>query len=112
MNLRRLLNTPLGKVFISIMLGLGLATLFRKVCTDKNCIVFNGPIISDFDQKVYQYGNKCYKYTTEQAHCDTTKKIVDITGPVPNDPIAQFAGTSEKTSVPSGSSASFFDFGK
>lgn len=108
MNLRRLLNTPLGTVFISIMLGLGLATLFRKVCTDKNCIVFNGPIISDFDQKIYQYGSKCYKYTTEQAHCDTTKKIVDITGPVPSDPIAQFAEISGTSTTPSASSGSLF----
>ena len=45
MNLRRLLESELGKNIISILLGLGLATLFRKVCTDKNCIRFNGPII-------------------------------------------------------------------
>jgi len=89
MNLKRLLNTPMGITFISIILGLGLATLFRKVCTDKNCIVFNGPIISDFDQKTYQYGNKCFQYSTTQANCDKTKKIIDITGPIPTDPVAQ-----------------------
>lgn len=78
MNLKRLLNTPLGIVFISIILGLGLATLFRKVCNDKNCIKFNGPIISEYDQKIYQYGNKCYKYNTTQTNCDKSKKIIDI----------------------------------
>ena len=45
MNFKRLINTSLGKIIISIMLGLGLATLFRKVCKDKNCITFKGPIL-------------------------------------------------------------------
>ena len=35
MNFKRLINTALGKIIISIMLGLGLATLFRKVCKDR-----------------------------------------------------------------------------
>ena len=38
MHLKRLLNTYTGKMMISILLGLGLATLFRKACNDKNCI--------------------------------------------------------------------------
>ena len=51
MNFKRLLNTPFGIIIISMLLGFGLATLFRKVCKDKNCIVFNGPILSDFEGK-------------------------------------------------------------
>ena len=45
MNIKRLLNTKLGIFFISVILGLGLAALFRQVCNEKNCITFNGPII-------------------------------------------------------------------
>ena len=78
MNLKRLLDTPLGKIFISIILGIGLATLFRKVCTDKNCIVFNGPVIRDFDNKTYKHGGKCYKYTFEPDSCNKDHNIVDI----------------------------------
>jgi hypothetical protein len=77
-NVKRLLNTPMGRFFISLILGLGLATFFRKVCKDKNCIVFNGPIISEFDNKIYKYGNKCYKYNTTQDNCDNKKRIIDI----------------------------------
>ena len=58
MNLRRLLESELGKNIISILLGLGLATLFRKVCHDKNCIRFNGPIISDIEDKTFKHGEK------------------------------------------------------
>jgi hypothetical protein len=79
MHLKRLLNTSLGKFFISVLLGLGLATLFRKVCTDKNCISFNGPVIGDIDNKIYKYGEKCYKYEPTAATCDPNKKVVDMT---------------------------------
>jgi len=78
MNFKRLLYTDLGHIFISIILGLGLATLFRKVCTDKNCIRFNGPIISDLEGKIYKHGDKCYKYITKTDKCDTTKRQVDL----------------------------------
>lgn len=79
MNFKRLLNTPLGKFFISVILGLGLATLFRKVCTDKTCIVFEGPIIGDFEDKIYKYGDKCYQYTSNTEKCEpNNKKILDL----------------------------------
>ena len=78
MNFKRLLNTQIGIAFISILLGLGLATLFRKVCKDKNCIVFNGPVISDISGKTFKYGEKCYKYDINPTTCDKNKKIVDI----------------------------------
>jgi hypothetical protein len=78
MNFKRLLYTDLGRIFISIILGLGLATLFRKVCTDKSCILFNGPIISDLEGKIYKHGEKCYKYSTRTDKCDTTKRQIDL----------------------------------
>jgi len=81
MNFKRLLNTELGKVFISILLGLGLATLFRKVCTDKNCITFNGPVLSEIDNKTFKQGNTCYKYERESVKCDSAKQIIDIGTP-------------------------------
>jgi hypothetical protein len=81
MNFKRLLYTSLGQFFISVLLGLGLATAFRKVCSDKNCIQFKGPIISEVEGKIYKHGNKCYKYVSENAKCDATKKSVHIATP-------------------------------
>jgi hypothetical protein len=80
MNFKRLLNTYHGQVILSIVLALGLASLFRKVCTDKNCIHFNGPIISELTGKVYKHGEKCYKYSAKSDKCDKTKRIVEISG--------------------------------
>ena len=78
MHFKRLLTTYLGKFFISLLLGLGLATIFRKVCKDKNCIDFKGPILGDIDGKIYKHGEKCYKYSTHTDKCDTTKRQIDL----------------------------------
>jgi hypothetical protein len=78
MNLKRLVNTPIGRNIVSILLGIGLATLFRRACTDKNCIVFNGPIISEVEGKTFKHGDKCYKYSTVSEKCDPMKRVVDI----------------------------------
>ena len=85
MNFKRLLNTELGRFFISVLLGLGIATMFRKVCKDKNCMMFNGPIISELDDKIYKYGEKCYTYNTVPDKCNSTKQIVDIKTPTEDD---------------------------
>lgn len=85
MNFKRLLDTWLGRFFISVLLGLGLATLFRKVCKDKSCIIFNGPVISEIKDKVFKHNEKCYKYKVESAKCDNTKRIIDMKPNVPLD---------------------------
>ena len=46
MQLQRLLYSDTGRNIISIVLGMGLAALFQKVCKDKDCVVFSGPVIS------------------------------------------------------------------
>ena len=79
LNIKRLLNTELGRFFISVIIGIGLATLFRKSCTDKNCIVFDGPVINEVDGKIFKFGEFCYKYELHPSKCDPTKKIVEIT---------------------------------
>jgi len=85
MNFKRLLYTDLGHIILSIILGLGLATLFRKICTDKSCLRFNGPIISDLEGKIYKHGDKCYKYSANTDKCDSTKKQVDLMNTEPED---------------------------
>jgi len=78
LNIKRMLNTELGRFFISLIIGIGLATLFRKSCTDKNCIIFDGPVISEVDGKVFRFGEFCYKYDLHPIKCDPTKKTVEI----------------------------------
>jgi hypothetical protein len=78
MNFKRLFTTPLGKILLSIILGLGLASLFRKVCTEKNCIHFKGVAVKDINGKVFMHDDKCYKYSASSVKCNKKNKIVDI----------------------------------
>ena len=79
MFVRRLIYSKFGKVVISILLGLGLATLFRKVCNERNCMVFKGPELSQIKDKIFKFDNKCYKYEESAKSCkNTDKKIVDF----------------------------------
>ena len=77
-NIKRLLDTQIGQVLISILLGIGLATLFHKVCTDKSCLTFNGPVLNEIDGKVYKFGDMCYTYKLEPIKCDASKQTINI----------------------------------
>jgi hypothetical protein len=78
MYLRRILYGDAGKIFISIILGLGLATLFRKVCNDRNCIIFKAPDIKKIQNQIFKFEGKCYKFTEEIEKCNNIKKIVSF----------------------------------
>jgi hypothetical protein len=78
-DIKRLLDTNLGHIFISVLLGLGLATLFRKVCNDKQCMSFNGPILHTVNGKIYQFDDdNCYKYNLVKTKNDTSKKTIEL----------------------------------
>ena len=68
----KLLNSKMGQIIISIILGLGLATLFRKVCRDNSCVVIKGPTKEDVERYVYKIDSDCYKYTPYATQCEKT----------------------------------------
>ena len=78
MGFQRLLHTETGRIIISIVLGLGIASLFRKVCKDRSCIAFRAPPLKDLEKDVYKLDDKCYKYKPKAVKCDATKKDVDL----------------------------------
>jgi len=99
MDFVRLLNSKTGQMLISIILGLGLATLFRKVCTDGTCLQFNGPVISEVDGKTYKFGEYCYKYDLFPVQCDSTRKTVEMDEDVPKTIVVGGKGKKEEPSV-------------
>lgn len=78
MNISRLLNSKYSKYIISFIIGLGLATLFRKACTKKNCLVFKAPSPKLLEDKQYEFNDKCYTYEKHAVSCDKNKKIVNF----------------------------------
>lgn len=68
--LAEIMNHPVGRILISVLLGFGLATLFRKVCNGKHCIVVKGPPMDELNKFYYKIDEDCYKYTPYEAQCD------------------------------------------
>jgi hypothetical protein len=63
-------NNPVGKTIIGVIMGLGLATLFRKTCKDGSCVIVRGPHANEVKQNVYKTdGDACYMYTQRPAKC-------------------------------------------
>ena len=67
-------------ILISIVWGLGLATLFASVANNRNCIVVRGEKPTDIEKKIFQYPelkDKCYTYKSYMTPCEneTYKKV-------------------------------------
>ena len=74
MKLNELLKSKSGQIILSVIWGLGLSALFRRVCITRDCIVIQGPNPEDIQDDIYGYKKKCYKYTTDIVDC-TIEKI-------------------------------------
>ena len=74
MDLSKFVKNRTGKILMSIILGLGLATLFRQICKGKNCVIYKAPIINETD--VYKFDNDCYSFEKNPIKCDNNKKTI------------------------------------
>ncbi len=73
MQIRKIARDKTGSIMISIILGLGLAALFRHACTGDHCVVVRAPDLSDVQRHVYRVSsNACYTYTPEAVACPRT----------------------------------------
>lgn len=64
-----IMDDKTGSTIVSIILGLGLAAIFRKVCDDKKCVVIRSPNTDDLEKYYYQVQGDCYKYVPENVSC-------------------------------------------
>lgn len=64
-----ILNNKHGKIILSIIWGLGLATLFRRMCKGRDCIIIKGPKPKKTDDKVFKFNDKCYQYKSHATSC-------------------------------------------
>lgn len=78
----RIFKNKYTKYIISIILGLGIASLFRESCKNKNCFNFVSPKKDDLqtiEKDIYKFDNTCYTYEKQATKCDpSTKTILDI----------------------------------
>lgn len=73
--LKLLFNTKYGQILVSCLLGLGLATVFRRACkASSNCVVYRVPTREKIQTQVYKERDQCFKVALEESKCDTSKK--------------------------------------
>lgn len=66
-------KSRVGIVIISIVWGLGLATLFKRSCEGKDCkvIEYHGPPIKDVEHHwQYDGDTKCYRWVPYVTKCN------------------------------------------
>jgi hypothetical protein len=78
MYLQKFVKTHTGKYIMSILLGIGLATIFRSVCKGKECSIYMAPPLDEIEDKIYKFDGKCYKFERVSKKCDSSKKIVEF----------------------------------
>jgi hypothetical protein len=74
-NILSKMQTPMGKIIISLILGIGLASLFRKSCDrEGNCLVFKAPPLDDIIKNTYKHNNECYNFKQSSITCGNLNK--------------------------------------
>ena len=75
-NIKKYIQSESGIFIVSILLGLGLASLFRKACNDRQCLVFNAIPYEQIKEKIYKFGNDCYQFERVPETCNNQKKKI------------------------------------
>jgi len=78
MYLGKFVHTENGKIIMSILLGFGLASLFRTVCKNKDCLIFHAPPLEQINNKIYKSGDKCVKYNPVATKCSINSKTIEF----------------------------------
>ena len=78
LNLGKFVHTQNGKIIMSVILGFGLATLFRTMCDKKSCLEFYAPPLDEFKDKIYKNNGKCVKYNYVPTKCRSNAKVVEF----------------------------------
>ena len=72
--MNKILKNKYATILISVIWGLGLSALFRKICKGRNCIVIKAVNPRKVKNKIFKHDNQCYQYTPEIIKCDDDKK--------------------------------------
>jgi hypothetical protein len=78
MHLEKFVNSKSGRVLMSIILGLGLATIFRQACKGRRCRINLSPPMEDLDSNTYKIDGKCYAFEKNSVSCDRNKQTIKI----------------------------------
>lgn len=73
LQIKNFFKTDTGNKLLSILLGLGIAGLFKMSCDSRSCIVYKGPEFAE-NNKMIKYNGKCYNVEEELIDCESNHK--------------------------------------
>jgi len=71
------MKTEKGKIIVSVILALGLASILRLSCKNANMIIVTGPPLEHVKDKIFNFDNKCYSYKTSASSCKNLENNKD-----------------------------------
>ena len=78
--IKNFMYTERGRFILSIIFGLGLATLFRKFCEGKDCYSFIGPKQNEIRDKIFSFdknNTECYKMKEKNVKCGLKERTIE-----------------------------------
>jgi hypothetical protein len=66
--IKEMMQNEKGIFLFSIVLGLGIAGLFKMSCDSRSCLVYKAPDLKNKSQ--IKVNNKCYDVSEEMVDCD------------------------------------------
>lgn len=76
MYLEKFVQSQTGKYLMSILLGIGIATIFRQTCRGRNCRIMKAPPLEEIEDKIFKIDNKCYKIEKNVIECKPKRKTL------------------------------------
>jgi len=77
-HIKEIINSQRGKYLVSILLGFGLATIFREACKSRNCLVFKAPSLDKIKGKIFGHNKKCYKFVEKSTSCSNFPNQITV----------------------------------
>ena len=72
LKIEKFFQSKAGVKLFSIMLGLGIAGLFKMSCDSRSCLVYKGPTFEE-NKKTIKYNDKCYNVREKIIDCNEKK---------------------------------------
>lgn len=60
---------PTARSVVFVLLGFGLAAMFRSSCKGQRCVVVEAPDPKKIEGKTFAFDGKCYKFEANTVSC-------------------------------------------
>jgi len=77
-NFISIIDRPGFATIISIVLGFGLAAIFRPLCKGPDCLIIRGPPVNEVRGAVYQFGSKCVEFDAKTVECPPKGSNINV----------------------------------